>query len=289
MVKNESSSFETAIKTVLVVKDHTVTGEEFELLKDDELDLLRTFPQPDENSLPRYYQSEKYISHTDSTSTLIERIYQWVKEYMLNKKLLWIEKEKPQKGKILDIGAGTGDFLKVAKKKGWEVFGAEPNAQARTLAQAKEVDLVESTSNLNESTFDVITMWHVLEHVSDLGVQIAELQRLLKKDGLLVIAVPNFKSFDADHYKEFWAAYDVPRHLYHFSRRSIRKIFSKNGFHLLYSEPLLFDSFYVSLLSEKYKNGRNNFLSAFWTGLISNIKAKTSGEYSSIVYFLQKS
>lgn len=270
------------------VKDFTVSGEVFELKKNEEFDFLKTFPRPDEEVLPKYYQSEKYISHTDSKATFTEKIYQWVKKFMLRRKLQWLENEKPEKGNILDIGAGTGDFLKVAERQGWNVFGVEPNAQARGLAKSKKLSLEESTSSFEDSTFDVITMWHVLEHVPNLQTQIKELQRLLKNDGLLVIAVPNYKSFDADHYKEFWAAYDVPRHLYHFSRKSIRRIFSKRGFRLLFCEPLLFDSFYVSLLSEKYKSGKNNFLKAAWIGLASNLKAKSSGEYSSLAYFLKK-
>ena len=208
---------------------------------------------------------------------------------MLRKKIKWIESEKKEKGKILDFGAGTGDFLLEAKNNGWEVFGTEPNPDARKLASEKKVDLEKDTSTFPSEGFDVITLWHVLEHVPDLEKQIEELKRLLKKDGLLIIAVPNFKSYDAFKYQEDWAAFDVPRHLFHFSRTAIRKIFGEHSFEVVQEKPLWFDAFYVSLLSEKYKKGKSNPLKAFLTGATSNQKARSTGEYSSLAYFLKKS
>ena len=276
-------------KPFLVCKDHTVSGRFFELYKDEENDLLVTFPRPDKEKLPEYYKSENYISHTDSKESLFDKIYQLVKSFMLQKKLSWIQNKKEHAGKILDIGAGTGEFLLTAKKNGWEIFGVEPNSGARDLASEKGLFLNETTSDFKNSEFDVITLWHVLEHVPDLEEQIKELKRLLKPDGLLVIAVPNYKSYDAKVYKENWAAYDVPRHLYHFSQNSIQNIFRKYDFELIGKKPLLFDSFYVSLLSEKYESGSSNPFRAAFTGLLSNFKAYHTGEYSSLVYFLTKS
>ncbi len=275
-------------KASLVCKDHTVTGESFELRKAKDLDLMATFPQPDLEKLPAYYKSENYISHTDSKRGFLDRIYQQVKNLMLSKKLDWIEKERSGRGKILDIGAGTGDFLLAAKKRGWQVYGAEPNSGARDLASKKGLELDEGTTSFPSHSFDIITMWHVLEHVPDLEEQISELHRLLKPDGLLVIAVPNFKSYDAGKYREFWAAYDVPRHLYHFSPSAVDKIFSSAGFLLTSQKGLLFDSFYVSLLSEKYASGASNIPGALITGLVSNFKARSTGNYSSLAYFLKK-
>ena len=276
-------------KPVLVCKDHTVSGEHFELRKAEGLELLATYPRPEINKLPEYYKSENYISHTDSKSSIFDKSYQQVKNFMLQKKMGWIQKEKPGKGKILDLGAGTGDFLVAAKKNDWEIFGVEPNAKARKLAAQKGVDLIEDVSSLPEKFFDVITMWHVLEHVPDLEEQISELNRLLKPDGLLVIAVPNFKSYDAQKYKEHWAAYDVPRHLYHFSPESIEKLFHSDGFSLTSQKGLFFDAFYVSLLSEKYRSGSSNFLKAMNTGITSNLKARATGNYSSLAYFFRRS
>lgn len=276
-------------KPILKVKDHTVSGKVFELRKNPELDLLVTFPRPEIEELPEYYKSEKYISHTDSKKGIFDRAYQVVKSLMLRQKLNWIGSQKSVKGNLLDLGSGTGDFLAAAKKKDWKIHGVEPNAGARKLASEKGVLLQEDSSSFPGEFFDVITMWHVLEHVPNLEAQISELDRLLKRDGLLVIAVPNFNSYDAEVYKEHWAAYDVPRHLYHFSRKSISAIFSNFGYAVIEEKPLLFDSFYVSLLSEKYRSQKSNFWKPFLTGLKSNLKAQRTGEYSSVVYFLKKS
>ena len=281
--------FNFSEEPVLICKDYTVSGKSFELRRDEQYDLLATFPRPTLKELPDFYKSEKYISHTDSKRSFFDRIYQTVKSYMLQKKIGWIEEKKPAKGEILDLGAGTGDFLAEAKKNGWEVAGVEPNEGARKLAAEKGVRLLEDTSEFSEHSFDVISMWHVLEHVPDLDEQIKELYRLLKPDGLLIIAVPNFNSDDAKKYSESWAAYDVPRHLYHFSKKAIKNIFGEYDFKLTSVKGLLFDSFYVSLLSEKQQKNSLGPVKAFLNGLISNLKAKNTGEYSSLVYFLQKS
>ena len=280
-IQNKNSVF-------ISCKDHTVSSEKFDLVLDPEKQMLATFPKPDLENLPAYYKSQDYISHTDSRKTFIEKIYQQVKKHMLLRKLRWIEKKYPKKGSILDIGAGTGDFLNEAKKRGWKVHGIEPDAEARKRALEKGINLSVNSHKFRSEKFDVITMWHVLEHVYDLKSQIIELEHLLKKNGLLVIAVPNYKSYDAQYYKEFWAAYDVPRHLWHFSQESFKPLFSGNGFKQTDLKPLIFDSFYVSLLSEKYKTGGSNFLKALSVGLKSNLKARSTKEYSSLVYFFRK-
>lgn len=280
-IQNKNSVF-------ISCKDHTVSSEKFDLVLDPEKQMLATFPKPDLENLPAYYKSQDYISHTDSRKTFIEKIYQKVKKHMLLRKLKWIEKKYPKKGNILDIGAGTGDFLNEAKKRGWKVHGIEPDAEARKRALEKGIKLSVNSHKFRSEKFDVITMWHVLEHVYDLKSQIIELEHLLKKNGLLVIAVPNYKSYDAQYYKEFWAAYDVPRHLWHFSQESFKPLFSGNGFRQTDLKPLIFDSFYVSLLSEKYKTGGSNFLKALSIGLKSNFKARSTTEYSSLVYFFRK-
>lgn len=272
----------------LTCTDHLVSGEKFELLHDPEMDWLVTSPQPPVEKLPEYYQSEDYISHTDSKKSIVDRIYQVVKSIMLKRKTRLLESYFPQKGNLLDIGAGTGDFLNAAKKSGWEIHGVEPNEKAREIAQEKNIALYKNTGNFHQEQFDVITMWHVFEHVPDLEKQILELDRLLKKDGILIIAVPNFKSHDAKHYREFWAAYDVPRHLWHFSKTSVEKLFGEFGFELVKTLPLKFDSYYVSLLSERHKTGKSNFIKAFQRGFLSNQKAKSSGEYSSHIYVLKR-
>lgn len=285
-----NSSIQENNKTIYITcKDYTVSGEKFSLILDSKMDLLLTTPKPAIKELPSYYKSEDYISHTDSKKSLTDRIYHSVKKRMLRKKLNWIETHFPEKGKLLDIGAGTGEFLLTAQNSGWEVKGIEPDENARFLAVQKGIKLVPDSSDFKAEKFDVITLWHVLEHVYDLEKQIQELESLLNRNGLLIIAVPNFKSYDAYYYKEHWAAFDVPRHLWHFSRSSFSKLFLNTSFSQFDEKPLWYDSFYVSLLSEKYKTKKNNFLKAAIIGLKSNLRAKKTLEYSSIVYFFRKS
>ncbi|MFD0863170.1 class I SAM-dependent methyltransferase [Sungkyunkwania multivorans] len=272
----------------LSCKDHTVSGEIFQLLKNKELDMLVTSPKPTAEKLPSYYQSEDYISHTDAKRSIFEKVYHLVKKYALAKKVRTITRYQKQKGQLLDIGAGTGDFLREAKKRGWDIAGIEPDEQARALAGKKGIELQKNTQHLDDECFDAITMWHVLEHVPDLEKQILELKRLLKKDGTIFIAVPNFNSYDANHYKEFWAAYDVPRHLWHFSKKSIAILFEKYQMQIIQILPMKFDAYYVSLLSEKYKTGKMNTIKAFLTGVKSNLTATSSGEYSSLIYIIEK-
>ena len=275
------------MKVYLETKDYTLTGESFKLLHDPVLDMLVTEPQPE--NLATYYESEDYISHTDAKKSLVDKIYHTVKGYNLKSKLSLIDSYTASNKRLLDVGAGTGDFLTEAKKYGWEVAGVEPNELARLKSSEKGVALLQNLDSIPTSDkYEVITLWHVLEHLPDLESQIAKLVGLLTDNGTLVVAVPNFKSFDAKYYKEFWAAFDVPRHLWHFSKKSVQSIFAKHGMKLVRTKPMFFDAFYVALLSEKYKNGKQNFIKAFWIGLMSNIRALGSKEYSSLIYILKK-
>ena len=276
-------------KTVyLNTKDFLVSGESFALLMDEEKEMLITSPQPKSENLKQYYKSENYISHTDSNKGLMASLYQTVKKYSLSLKLKLITRENKGAGTVLDIGAGTGDFLKLAKDYKWETFGVEPNEGAREMASTKGINLCEHLDQFSDQQFDVITLWHVLEHLPDLEIQIKKIENLLKPNGTLIIAVPNFNSYDSKYYKQFWAAYDVPRHLWHFSRKSMAVLFSKQMY-LKKTKPMLFDSFYVSLLSEKYKTGKCFSIKALFIGLWSNITAITSKEHSSIIYCYKKS
>ncbi len=274
------------MKRFLKTKDFSVSGEEFELLLDTELNMLRTNPEP--KDLENYYDSEIYISHTDASKTLVEKVYQNIKKYNIRKKVNLINKYTTSYKTLLDIGAGTGSFLESAKHSGWETYGIEPNKKARDLAINKGLELKENIDLLGKQGFQAITLWHVLEHLPNLELQIKKIASLLNKDGTLILAVPNFQSYDAKYYKEYWAAYDVPRHLSHFSQLSIRKLFAKNGMTVVKTRPMIFDSFYVSLLSEKYKHGKGNFLKAFLVGLKSNLSAWKTKEYSSLLYILKK-
>lgn len=275
----------------LSVKDHSVSGEEFQLLYNEELEMLQTHPQPSEEYLPEYYKSEDYISHTDAKRNWLEKVYHIAKTIALKQKLKLINSFDFEEKQLLDIGCGTGDFLKIAKDDQWDVFGVEPNSKARQIANQKTNNSVVDTNQLLQLTsnrFDVITLWHVLEHLPKLEEQIAQFESFLKPNGRLVIAVPNYKSFDAHYYQQFWAAFDVPRHLWHFSQESISRLVQQNGMQIIETKPMIFDAYYVSLLSEKYRNGVMNPFKAFWIGLRSNIKAKRSGEYSSLLYIIKK-
>ncbi|MDC8002329.1 class I SAM-dependent methyltransferase [Aequorivita todarodis] len=274
-------------KKYLSVKDYLVSGETFELVHDTDLDFLKTFPQPKAEELPKYYESQEYISHTDEKRGLFLSLYQLVKKWSLQKKAKLILQQHGEVGSLLDVGAGTGDFLKVAKEKGWQVHGMEPNKNAAKLALEKGIDLKASLNDFEGKQFDVVTLWHVLEHIPNLEETISKLAALVKPYGTLIIAVPNFKSFDAKHYGKFWAAFDVPRHLWHFSKDAIKRLFAGN-FELEKVDPMLFDSFYVSLLSEKYKTGNKFSLKAIWIGFKSNLRAKHTKEYSSHSYCFRK-
>jgi 2-polyprenyl-3-methyl-5-hydroxy-6-metoxy-1,4-benzoquinol methylase len=274
-------------KSFITVKDFSVSGESFSLLLNEEYQLLKTHPQPSLDKLGSYYEFDDYISHTDGKRTLFEKMYHFIKRRAIKNKLRLIEQHQPVKGKILDIGAGTGDFLLEAKNKNWETVGVEPNEKAKSIAIKKGVLFADTIEKLESNSFDVITLWHVLEHVPDVVHQVAELKRLLKPSGTLIIAVPNFKSFDAKYYKTFWAAYDVPRHLWHFSKTAIEKLFDKQNMNLVAVKPMWFDSYYVSLLSEKNKTGKMKFINGLTIGFVSNLVGIFKNEYSSHIYILK--
>ena len=268
------------------IKDFAVTGERFQLVYDESMDLWRTSPQPED--LAPYYDSDRYISHTDSNKSLVDKLYQQAKKISLRRKLRLIGKCANGKKTLLDVGAGTGDFLLEARQQGWKAEGVEPSEVARRRAEAKGMVLLPDLKNSNGEKFQIITLWHVLEHMRDIETQIKLLASLLESKGTLIVAVPNFKSYDARIYDGYWAAYDVPRHLWHFSRDAITSLFARHKIKLIDTRPMIFDAFYVSLLSEKYKTGKNNFIQAMINGLVSNIRAWRSKEYSSIIYILQK-
>ena len=282
----------TKSNSYITVKDHSVSSEEFQLLVNNEFGYLETSPQPSSKKLPEYYKSEDYISHTDTKRNLFEKVYHIIRSISLKRKLKLINSWSSEGKTLLDVGCGTGDFLQIARQNNWTVSGIEPNEDARQIANSKTNNSVNNIDHLLEfpkHSFDVISLWHVLEHLPNLDQQVFILKSLLKENGTLIIAVPNYKSYDAKYYKNFWAAFDVPRHLWHFSQESISKLFSKENMKVVETHPMKFDSYYVSLLSEKYKSGWMNIFNAFRIGFVSNIKAKRIGEYSSLIYVIKNS
>ncbi len=284
----KKAALNSSKKKHLKIKDYLVSGEEFTLVENEFGDLLQTKPVPEIEKLPEYYKSEKYISHTDTKKSFTEKVYHFVKGIALKQKVSLISSLNKGSGKLLDIGSGTGDFLVTAKENNWDVFGIEPNQDARILSEKKGVKVLKDLNEVSETNFDVITLWHVLEHVPDLENYIQQISSRLKPTGTLIVAVPNFKSKDAKHYNEFWAAYDVPRHLWHFSKTGIERLFSKHDFQLIKTKPMWFDAFYVSLLSEKYKTGKSNWVKAIFMGLYSNFSGLSTKEYSSHIYIIKK-
>jgi 2-polyprenyl-3-methyl-5-hydroxy-6-metoxy-1,4-benzoquinol methylase len=292
MLKNCPICNQQETKKNLEVKDNSVSKETFTIAECESCGFKFTNPRPDATEIGRYYQSEEYVSHNDSNKGLINGLYQLVKKYTLWKKLnLMVQISGKKTGKLLDYGCGTGDFIKILHDVKWEVNGLEPDEGARKLAQNKVgEERVKDLSKLNslDNNYDVITCWHVVEHIHELNSTLEKLIAAMHPKGKLLIAVPNITSYDSVHYKEFWAALDVPRHLYHFRPLDIENLAKNHGLKLERTLPMVFDSFYVSMLSEKYKGG--NILKAFWIGLLSNLKAasKANDTYSSQIYILQK-
>ena len=274
----------------LHLKDYFLSQEEFDIFECKNCGLLFTVPRPDPTVIGKYYQSDEYYSHQRNTKGFIPRLYEWVKSFNLRNKVNMAIGDLPQ-GKLLDIGCGVGDFLCQVKNQNWEVMGIEPSEDAKNIAESRlgfrPIAPTESPA-LENSSFDVITLWHVLEHVDDLHFQTSEIVRLLKPGGRLIIALPNFQSFDCQYFKDKWAAWDVPRHLNHFSSDTLQKMVVSLGFKPIDTKKLIWDAFYISYLSERYANRSFSLMRGAWVGLRSNMKARRSGMYSSLVYRFQK-
>ena len=255
---------------VMVCKDHYATGESFCICRCKTCGFLFTQSAPAETEIGRYYESPDYISHSDTRSGLINRIYHQVRQYMLARKAHLIKRYSGlNQGHLLDIGTGTGYFSHFMKGKGWEVTATEKSSQARSFAKEHfglKVDSPETLGSYKEKTFDVITLWHVMEHLEHLNETWETLGRLLNDRGILIVAVPNPDSFDAQKYKEMWAAYDVPRHLWHFTPSVMQQFGIKHGFILAERRPMPFDAFYVSMLTEKYQRHSFPFIKGLLTG-----------------------
>ena len=272
--------------------DHTKSKEVFKIVSCETCGFTLTNPRPNNEELPEYYKSDMYISHTNKTDGVFNWIYQKVRAYSIKRKLSLL-KTLNKDGTHLDVGCGTGEFLNACKNSGLRTKGIEPSSSARKQAVKNYQLSISKDTNLkqySDSEFNSISMWHVLEHIPNLNETVAETKRILKPDGKIIIAVPNHNSWDAKYYKEYWAAWDVPIHLWHFSKNTINKLFKKHDFRMIKTKPMIFDSFYVSLLSEEFISGRKNFLLGLIIGLISNvIGVFTKKGHSSTVYIFEKS
>lgn len=283
----------TAVSKALSAIDFLVSAKEFEIWQCGQCSLRFTQNIPDANSIGKYYQSDNYISHSETNKGIINRAYHFIRTLTLSdKRRLILSATQLENGKMLDIGAGTGAFVHHMQLHGWQTMGLEPDEAARKKAkEVHNVNLLQPDAffRIPADSFDVVTMWHVLEHVHDLHIYIAQLKNIIRPGGRIFIAVPNYKCYDAKFYKSFWAAYDVPRHLYHFSPAAMFQLLKKHNLKLHASRPMWYDSFYISLLSEKYKKRKKNSIRGFFVGLISNLKAFVEKENcSSLIYIIGK-
>ncbi|MEM6629858.1 MAG: class I SAM-dependent methyltransferase [Bacteroidota bacterium] len=277
---------------VFKAQDYLVSNETFPVWQCKNCTLRFTQDVPREESIGKYYQSEAYVSHSNSNRGIINSVYQRVRKYTLQIKSQQVKTlTGKEQGALLDMGCGTGEFLHVMKEDGWETLGLEPDQKARSFAKSKHNLLVESPDKLKEISseyFDAVTLWHVLEHIHDLHEVMVEFHRILAPEGILFIAVPNYLSKDAAIYQANWAAYDVPRHLYHFSPQAMQVLLDTHNFELLRIKSMPFDAFYVSLLSEKYIHNANRVISGSWEGFRSWMNARGRSEQSSSVLYICK-
>ena len=284
-----------SISKALVCKDYTVSGELFEVWQCAACTIKFTQHVPAQDSIGPYYQSDTYISHSDTEKGLVNKLYKLARNYTLNWKMKLVKHytaNNIQTGNLLDIGAGTGAFLHKASAANWSVTGLEPDAGARKICNEKyslQLEPSEKLFELPSEKFDAVTMWHVLEHVHQLHEYMEQIKRVLKPNGVALIALPNYTSKDAQHYSVQWAAYDVPRHLYHFSPQAMRRLAAQHGLTVKATKPMWLDAFYIAMLSEQYKNGKGNLFAAVAIGFTSNLYAwRHKDTCSSLVYVITK-
>lgn len=276
-------------KPFLTCKDYLVSQAEFAIQSCSKCGFRFTNPRPDNSSIGQYYQSADYVSHNDQSAGIINKLYRLVRQYTLRQKLNLINSVQPQKGKLLDVGCGTGLFLEMGQQGGWKITGVEPDDTARTAAMNRlKTNVVETIQEVGEKPYDIITMWHVLEHVPNLQETIQELKSRLKTGGILLLALPNSDSLDAEHFKQYWAAYDIPRHLSHFTPSTINRLVSQAGFTLSATKPMYFDSFYIGMLSTRHRDGSTNWIESIYQGIRSNWSGRKTGNYSSLIYLFKK-
>ena len=275
----------------LETRDYHLTNEEFILKRCEDCDLIVTSPRPDTEWLMGYYASDDYISHTSSATNLVSQAYLLARRYTLRHKLGLVEQFAP-KGRLLDFGCGTGEFLKCAQTKHWDTYGVEPAEKPRKAAQHELSNIHPDVASIPSKDLQAITLWHVLEHIPQLNEILIQLKERLSEAGTIFIAVPNVKSYDSRHYGPQWAGLDVPRHLWHFSQQNMIRLLQNHHLKWVHTLPMKLDAYYVSLLSEKYRSHNRLSVSAVYkairSGLKSNMEARRSTEYSSLIYVARK-
>ena len=281
------------LEHALTCTDHYASGEQFEVIRCVHCGLLMTQGVPVEAEIGKYYETPDYISHSDTQQGLMNRVYHWVRQYMLSRKAALVKRTSGlSEGSLLDYGTGTGYFANAMLCQGWKVKAIEKSPQARAFAKKQfglNVEAEHSLKDYPSMSLDVVTLWHVMEHLEHLNEMWETLHRILKDKGVLIVAVPNPESYDARKYKEWWAAYDVPRHLWHFSPLVMQRFGEKHGFVLEKEHPMPFDAFYVSMLTEKHKSNELSFVKGLWTGTLAWFSALGNKERSSsLIYVFRK-
>ncbi|MBU4538848.1 MAG: class I SAM-dependent methyltransferase [Weeksellaceae bacterium] len=269
------------------IKDHFLSQEIFEIKETETKGVFRTYPIP--QNIEKYYESEDYISHHQDSGSLKEKLYKFLQGFNLNFKRNILAKELYLNAKVLDYGCGAGEFLKFIEDD-FTTYGYEPNEAARNFASKKvsKTKILSEIDSIENASLDAITLWHVFEHIENQQDILKKFHNKLKDNGLLIIAVPNPTSYDAKRYKEFWAAYDVPRHIYHFTKSGMENLMNNENWELKKIKPLLLDSFYISMLSEKYKRSPFFWIKGMIFGAISNFKGLKNDEFSSLIYIIKK-
>ena len=284
-----------ALQDKLQVQDKSVSQEIFTIQQCQACGFLFTNPRPDAASIGRYYESDAYVSHNSGAQGLINQVYKAARYFTVRRKVALITKlNESSQGRLLDYGCGTGHFLAGARRAGWQVTGLEPNARARQDAAARvgqPILELAALATLAPGSFDVVTLWHVLEHVHLLNETLDQLIRVLRPGGKLLVAVPNVDSLDAQHYGPDWAAYDVPRHLYHFGPAAMRRLLARHSLTLCDTLPMPLDAYYVSMLSERHRPAgqAGGLLAVLRAGYVSNqYAAQHGGQYSSVLYVAER-
>lgn len=292
VIQNCPACGSSKYEKVLTASDYLVSSESFEIMECNDCSLRFTSPIPDRNEIGNYYESDKYISHAKRVTSIFDIVYKIVRKFTLRSKRKIVKRISPkQSGTLLDIGCGTGNFLKTMKQSGWEINGVEINDTARKIAKKNTSSVILNQADFfkSEQKYDVITLWHSLEHLNTLTRFLEKISISLNANGVVMIAVPNYQSFDAEYFKQDWAAYDVPRHLYHFSFEAIVKFMEKFKFELIQSKQLPFDPFYVALLSELSVRKKHNIIKALLVGWQSYWQGRKDAERgSSILYIFSR-
>lgn len=264
------------------ITDYFLSKEKFFVQKTSTPGVLETSPKP--KSIKKYYASSKYLSH-NKEKTLFAWVYFFFKKISIASKVRTIKSFKKNFISLLDYGAGDGFFVHSLRQKKIDAVGYDPFFKYNEKGMYNDPNFFKK-NNLNK--FDIITMWHSLEHTQSYSQALENAKSMLSDKGVLIVACPNYKSFDSEYYKRYWAGYDVPRHLWHFSPKGMRVVFSSLGFELLKTKGMFWDPFYVSMVSEKYKSSKLWFIKGFFVGLASCLASIFNKNPSSVVYVAKK-